>query len=74
LIFHTFHKTGFLRKKIETKYIEYYRGKYGFSAQEMENFVKMRRDLQQKYAEKNRKSITKLTQEKNISLAYLEPY
>ncbi|MFY7806088.1 MAG: alpha-D-ribose 1-methylphosphonate 5-triphosphate diphosphatase [Limnoraphis robusta] len=52
-----------------TKYIEYYRGKYGFSAQEMENFVKMRRDLQQKYAEKNRKSITKLTQEKNISLA-----
>lgn len=51
------------------RYTEYYMGKYGFSAQEMENFVKMRRDLQQKYAEKNRQSVIKLVREKNISLA-----
>jgi alpha-D-ribose 1-methylphosphonate 5-triphosphate diphosphatase len=51
------------------RYTEYYMGKYGFSAHEMESFVEMRRDLQQKYAENNRKSIIKLTQAKNISLA-----
>ncbi len=51
------------------KYTEYYQGKYGISSQEMEDFVQMRRDLQQKYAEKNRQAIIELTQEKNISLA-----
>jgi alpha-D-ribose 1-methylphosphonate 5-triphosphate diphosphatase len=51
------------------KYTEYYMGKHGISAHEMEDFVKMRRQQQQQYADKNRQAIVKLTRQHSISLA-----
>ncbi|MGK7925349.1 MAG: phosphonate metabolism protein PhnM [Spirulina sp.] len=54
--------------KIE-KYTEYYMGKYGISRQEMEEFIQVRQEKQQKYAEPNRQAIVEMTQTKAISLA-----
>ncbi len=51
------------------KYTEYYMSKHGISANEMKKFVKMRREQQQKYADKNRQAIVQLTRQHNISLA-----
>ncbi|MEL7035913.1 MAG: phosphonate metabolism protein PhnM [Cyanobacteria bacterium J06592_8] len=51
------------------KYIEYYVGKYGLSTQEMTHFIKMRQEIQEKYADKNRQALVQLTQDQNIALA-----
>ncbi|MBP0020533.1 MAG: phosphonate metabolism protein PhnM [Cyanobacteria bacterium SBLK] len=54
--------------KIE-KYTEYYMGKYGISRAEMEEFIRVRQEKQQKYAEKNRQAIVSMTQAQAIALA-----
>lgn len=51
------------------KYKEYYIGKHGIPAKDMDDFVAMRQEQQQKYGEQNRKSLVELTQRYNISLA-----
>jgi len=54
--------------KIE-KYTEYYMGKYGISAEEMHRFIKVRKEKQQLYAEKNRKALVAMSRDRDISLA-----
>ncbi len=51
------------------KYTEYYMGKHGISAQEMERFIQLRQEQQQKYAQQNRQSVVDLAHKNNISLA-----
>ncbi|MFP4296717.1 MAG: phosphonate metabolism protein PhnM [Spirulinaceae cyanobacterium] len=51
------------------KYKEYYIGKHGIPAKDMDAFVTMRQEQQRKYADGNRKSLVELTQRNHISLA-----
>ncbi len=51
------------------KYKKYYIRKHSIPAQDMDDFVTMRQEHQQKYAEQNRKSLVELTQRHQISLA-----
>lgn len=51
------------------KYIEYYQGKHGVSAEEMERFIQQRIEAQQQHAEANRRKLVSLTQEHQICLA-----
>ncbi|MEM9541709.1 MAG: alpha-D-ribose 1-methylphosphonate 5-triphosphate diphosphatase [Cyanobacteria bacterium P01_E01_bin.42] len=54
--------------KIE-KYTEYYMGKYGISRGEMEEFIRVRKETQQKYAAPNRQAIVEMSKTQGISLA-----
>jgi alpha-D-ribose 1-methylphosphonate 5-triphosphate diphosphatase len=51
------------------KYKEYYMGKHGISAAEMEEFIRSRQQNQQQYAQQNRQALVNLTQQRGISLA-----
>lgn len=51
------------------KYKEYYQGKHGVSDTEMEHFIQMRIDAQQRHAEDNRRKLVELTQAHQICLA-----
>ncbi|WP_071517156.1 alpha-D-ribose 1-methylphosphonate 5-triphosphate diphosphatase [Geitlerinema sp. PCC 9228] len=51
------------------KYKEYYMGKHGISAAEMEEFIRSRQQNQQRYAQQNRQALVNLTQQRGISLA-----
>ncbi len=51
------------------KFKEYYMGKHGITAAQMDEFIELRQQEQQKYALKNRQALVALSQEKGISLA-----
>ena len=51
------------------KFKEYYMGKHGITLAEMEEFIQLRQQEQQKYAPKNRKALVALSHAKGISLA-----
>ncbi|MCJ8279275.1 MAG: phosphonate metabolism protein PhnM [Rivularia sp. ALOHA_DT_140] len=51
------------------KYKEYYMGKHGVSAAQMEELIEFRLLEQKKYAPKNRQALVELSQEKGISIA-----
>ena len=51
------------------KYKEYYMGKHGVSAAQMEELIELRLLEQKKYAPKNRQALVELSQEKGISIA-----
>lgn len=51
------------------KYRDYYMGKHGISADEMEQLIQARIAAQQQYAEDNRRQLVSLTQQRNIALA-----
>jgi alpha-D-ribose 1-methylphosphonate 5-triphosphate diphosphatase len=51
------------------KYKEYYQGKHGVAADEMEGFIQARIVAQQQHADENRRKLVKLTQEHHICLA-----
>ncbi|MEM9214380.1 MAG: alpha-D-ribose 1-methylphosphonate 5-triphosphate diphosphatase [Cyanobacteria bacterium P01_F01_bin.150] len=54
--------------KIE-KYKEYYMGKHGVSAEDMDGFIQGRLDNQKRHAVSNRQQLVELAQAKNITLA-----
>jgi alpha-D-ribose 1-methylphosphonate 5-triphosphate diphosphatase len=51
------------------KYAEYYQGKYGFSDEQLEIFIKERRADQEQYSTDNRQKVVDLAHERNIALA-----
>ncbi|AFY34832.1 phosphonate metabolism protein PhnM [Calothrix sp. PCC 7507] len=51
------------------KFKEYYIGKHGMSPAQIDEFVLIRQQKQQIYAQKNRKALVEMSQAKNISLA-----
>lgn len=51
------------------KYKEYYQGKHGVGADEMEGFIQARIEAQQRHAEENRRQLVDLTQTHQICLA-----
>lgn len=51
------------------KFKEYYMGKHGVTAEQIEEFIVIRQQQQQIHAQKNRKALVELTQAKGISLA-----
>lgn len=51
------------------KYKEYYQGKHGVSADQMEGFIQGRMEAQQRHAEENRRKLVGLTQKHQICLA-----
>lgn len=51
------------------KYKEYYQGKHGVGADEMDGFIKARIEAQQRHADENRRKLVALTQEHEICLA-----
>lgn len=51
------------------KYKEYYQGKHGVGADEMEGFIQARIEAQQRHAEENRRKLVDLTQKHQICLA-----
>ncbi|MDZ7954245.1 phosphonate metabolism protein PhnM [Nostoc sp. DedQUE09] len=51
------------------KFKEYYMGKHGVTADEIDEFILIRQQKQQIYAQKNRKALVELTKTKSISLA-----
>lgn len=51
------------------KYREYYMGKHGVKADEIDRLIEDRMTAQQHYAEENRRNLVHLTQEKQIPLA-----
>ncbi|WP_414543658.1 phosphonate metabolism protein PhnM [Nostoc sp. CCY0012] len=51
------------------KFKEYYMGKHGVTAAEMDNLITTRQEKQKIYAQKNRQALVKLAQAKGISLA-----
>ena len=51
------------------KYKEYYMGKFGITTAQMEEFIELRQQQQQKYAPKNRQALVTLSHAKGISLA-----
>lgn len=51
------------------KFKEYYMGKHGITAAQMEEFIVLRQQEQQKYAPKNREALIALSHAKGISLA-----
>ncbi|MGP1384226.1 MAG: phosphonate metabolism protein PhnM [Thainema sp.] len=51
------------------KYKEYYQGKHGVGADEMDGFIKARIAAQQRHADENRRKLVALTQEYQICLA-----
>lgn len=51
------------------KFKEYYMGKHGITPAQMEEFIALRQEEQQKYAPKNRQALIALSHAKGISLA-----
>lgn len=51
------------------KFKEYYMGKHGITPAQMEEFIELRQQEQQKYAPKNRQALVALSHAKGISLA-----
>lgn len=51
------------------KFKEYYMGKFGITTAQMEEFIILRQQQQQKYAPKNREALVALSHAKGISLA-----
>lgn len=51
------------------KFKEYYMGKHGITPAQMEEFITLRQEEQQKYAPKNRQALIALSHAKGISLA-----
>ncbi|MBD2231649.1 alpha-D-ribose 1-methylphosphonate 5-triphosphate diphosphatase [Phormidium tenue] len=51
------------------KYKEYYQGKHGVGADEMEGFIQARIEAQQRHADENRRRLVDLTQKHGICLA-----
>ncbi|MBD1915452.1 MULTISPECIES: alpha-D-ribose 1-methylphosphonate 5-triphosphate diphosphatase [Cyanophyceae] len=51
------------------KYKEYYQGKHGVGADEMEGFIQARIEAQQRHADENRRKLVELTQKHQICLA-----
>ncbi|MEA5452829.1 alpha-D-ribose 1-methylphosphonate 5-triphosphate diphosphatase [Leptolyngbya sp. CCNP1308] len=51
------------------KYKEYYQGKHGVGADEMECFIQARIEAQQRHADENRRKLVELTQKHQICLA-----
>lgn len=51
------------------KYKEYYQGKHGVGADEIDSFIRERIEAQQRHADENRRKLVALTQEHQICLA-----
>ncbi len=51
------------------KYREYYMGKHGISSQEIEEFIRSRKEDSQRYSDKNRRAIVEICHQRGIALA-----